>query len=142
MNDSLALCLRIAGAGLILLSALHLPLARRLKWKEEAARMSRLNESVFHVHTFFICLVLVAMGLPCLIDPSVLLEKSPAGAWGAWSLCAFWSARLWCQWFVYRPSWWQGLRFEMSMHWLFSFVWLYLSVLFGLCGAVQAGWIG
>ena len=141
MTDLLPPLLRTAGAGLIVLAFLHLPLDRRLKWREEAARMSPLNEAVFHVHTFFICLVLVATGLPCLLDPGVLLEKSRAGLWGAWSLCAFWSCRLWCQWFAYQPSWWKGLRFESAMHWLFSAVWLFLAGLYGLCGAVQAGWL-
>ena len=141
MIDTLAILLRLAGAGLIGLAFLHIPMATKLKWRDDAAKMSRLNEAVFHVHTIFICLVLVAMGLPCLLDPGVLLEKTRAGAWGAWTLCLFWAYRLWCQWFTYKPAWWKGLRFETSMHWLFSGVWLFLSVLFGLCGAVQVGWL-
>ncbi len=141
MSEWLPPCLRIAGAGLLLLALLHFPIARRLGWGKDAAKMSRLNATVFHVHSFFICLVLVAMGLPCLIEPGVLLEPSRAAAWGAWSLCGFWSARLWCQWFVYKPAWWRGLWFETAMHWFFSAVWVFLAVVYGLCGALQAGWL-
>ena len=65
MKDALTILLRVAGAGLILLAGLHLPIGRHLKWREEAARLSPVNASIFHVHTFFICFVLVMMGLPC-----------------------------------------------------------------------------
>lgn len=142
MTEVLPPLLRLAGAGLIALAFIHFPIGRRLKWREEAARMSELNATVFHVHTSFLCGVLVAMGLPCLLEPAVLLEKSRAGLWAAWSLSIFWAIRLWCQWFVYRPSWWEGRRFETAMHWLVTAIWLFLTLLFGLCGAVQAGWIG
>lgn len=141
MSEFLAPVLRLIGVCLILQSFAHIHLHKRLKWGEEAARMSPFNAAVFHVHTFFICLVLVMMGLPLAIDPGLLLEKSKIGAWAAWSLCVFWGCRLWCQWFTYNPAWWKGQRFEISMHWVFTGVWLALTVIFGLCGAIQAGWI-
>lgn len=141
MNEILIPCLRFAGAGLILLALLHVPIGRQLAWKEEAARMSRVNETVFHVHAFFICVVLVAMGLPCVLDPGVFLEPSRASAWGCWSLTGFWAARLWCQGFVYRPSWWRGKKLEAALHWWFTVVWMYLVAVFGACGARHAGWL-
>ncbi len=82
MIEILSFLLRFAGLGLILLAFLHIPMTTRLKWKEDAALMSQLNEAVFHVHTFFICMTVIAMGLPCLLDPGVLLEKSRAALWG------------------------------------------------------------
>lgn len=141
LREVLIPLLRFAGAGLILLAILHVPIARRLRWREEAARMSAVNAAVFHVHNLFICLVLVAMGLPCLFDPGVFFEQSRGVAWGTWSLCGFWGVRLWCQWCVYPAGLWQGKRFETGVHWFCTAVWLGLTVLFGLCGAWQAGWI-
>jgi len=141
MIEILSPLLRVAGAGLLLLAVVHLPISRRLRWREEAARMSPVNEDVFHVHAFFICVVLVAMGLPCLIAPEVLLEKSRAAAWGAWTLAAFWAVRLWCQWFVYRSELWRGKRLETAMHMIFSVVWTLLTALFAVCGAWQSGWL-
>ena len=140
MIDFLPAGLRIAGAGLILLALLHVPIARRLRWREDAARMSPVNEDVFHVHAFFVCIVLVAMGLPCLFEPQVLLEKSRAAAWGAWSLAAFWALRLWCQWFVYRRELWRRKPFETAMHATFTLIWICLTAIFALCGARQCGW--
>lgn len=139
---SLALLLRLAGAGLIGLAILHIPIGRHLKWREEMARLTPVNASIFHVHNFFICLVLVMMGLPCVFDPAVFLETSRAGAWMSWSFAGFWAIRLYFQWFVYQADFWRGKRLETRMHWWFTFVWLALTVLFATCGSVQTGWRG
>ena len=135
----LSILLRLAGAGLIALALLHLPMATKLGWRVEAARLSPMNASVFHVHTFFVCLVLVMMGLPCLIQPEVFLVPSKAGAWISWSIAVFWALRLYCQFFVYRADLWRGKRMETTMHILFSFIWTALTALFTTCGLVQAG---
>lgn len=140
MIETLSILLQLAGAGLILLAILHIPIGRRLKWREDAERLSAVNASIFHVHTFFICVVLVMMGLPCLLDPRVFLDKSRAAAWLSWSFAAFWIIRLYFQWFVYRADLWQGKRMETFMHWCFTFIWMALATLFSLCGLWQAGW--
>ena len=141
MSETLAILLRVAGAGLILLAGLHVPIGRHLKWREEGARLSAVNASIFRVHTFFICVVLVMMGLPCLMEPSVFLERSGAGAWLAWSFSVFWTIRLFFQWFVYPRDLWRGKRMETIVHAGFTIVWLWLALLFAFCGAWQAGWL-
>jgi len=141
MMELLPFLLRIAGAGLILLAVLHIPIGIQLKWREERARMAPVNASIFHVHAFFICLVLVLMGLPCLLDPAVFLEPSRAGKWAAWSLSIFWLVRLYFQWFVYRAELWRGKRMETFLHWWFTGVWIFLTTLFGTCALHQSGWV-
>jgi hypothetical protein len=141
MIESLTILLRIAGAGLLLLAALHIPIGRKLKWSEDARRLTPVNAAIFHVHTFFICLVLVMMGLPCLLDPGILIEKSRAGAWLAWSVSGFWAIRLYFQWFVYQSNLWRGKRMETAVHVWFTIVWSGLTALFGFCGMWQAGWL-
>ncbi len=138
--DTLEWPLRVAGAGLILLALLHVPISRELKWKEDARKLSPMNESVFHVHTFFVCLVLVIMGLPSLLTPQALLEKSMLGKWTAVSWSVFWFIRLYCQWFVYRSDLWKGNPKETFIHYWFTLVWIYLTTLYGLVAAVQFGW--
>jgi len=93
MSEVIPILLRITGAGLILLAILHVPIGRKLMWREQAARMSPENEAIFHVHAFFICVLLVMMGLPSLLEPSLFLEKSRAAAWASWLICGFWSLR-------------------------------------------------
>lgn len=141
MLEFLPLLLRVTGAGLILLAVLHVPISRKLMWREHAARMSAENASIFHVHAFFICVVLVMIGLPSLLDPRVFLEKSRAAEWASWSICGFWALRLYCQWFVYQADLWRGKRLETFMHFWFTGVWIFLVMVFGACGAYQAGWL-
>jgi hypothetical protein len=141
MSETLLIPLRITGAGLILLAILHVPIGRKLMWREQAARMSPENEAIFHVHAFFICVLLVMMGLPSLLEPSVFLEKSRAAMWVSWLVCGFWFLRLYCQWFVYGSNLWRGKRLETVMHFWFTAVWIWLVVVYGACGALQAGWL-
>lgn len=136
----LEILLRVAGAGLIALAFLHVPIARRLRWREDVVKMSEVNAAVFHAHAFFICVVLVGMGLPALVEPTLFTTPSRPGLWGCGFLTLFWALRLAAQWTHYRPSWWRGKRFETGMHWFFTFVWLFLTALFGTCAAIQAGW--
>jgi len=141
METLLPIFLRIAGAGLILLAILHIPIVRVLKWREDAARMAPANAAIFYVHAFFICVVLVMMGLPCLLDPQVFLEHSRAAKWLCWSFAIFWMIRLYFQFFVYRAELWRGKRMETALHWWFTCVWLFLVGLFGVCGVMQQGWL-
>ncbi len=142
MKELLIFLLRLAGIGLILLAFLHIPIGRVLKWREDGRRMSPENEQIFHVHTFFICLATVLMGLPCVLMPSVFLEKSAAGLWMAGSISLFWAVRLYFQFFVYRADLWKGKKRETILHWWFAVVWLALAALFACCVAVQTGWLG
>ena len=141
MTDLLAILLRIAGAGLLLLAVLHIPIGRQLGWKEDSKRLTPPNEAVFHVHTFFICLTVVMMGLPCLLEPAIFLAPSRAGAWISWSFTAFWACRLYFQWFVYPTALWRGKRLETRIHLVFTLIWLALTAVFAACGAQQAGWL-
>ena len=141
MKETLPILLRIAGAGLILLAGLHVPIGRHLKWREDSARLSPVNASIFRVHTFFICFVLVMMGLPCVFDLVVFLEKSRASAWLAWSFCAFWTTRLFFQWFVYPWNLWRSKRMETIVHAWLTIVWASLAALFAVCGIWQSGWL-
>lgn len=102
--------------------------------------MSEVNAVVFHVHTFFVILILAAMGLPALLEPEVFLAPTRTGLWATSSITVFWTCRLIAQWTVYRQSWWQGLPFETTMHWVFTIIWLALTLLFGACAARQFGW--
>lgn len=140
MTSTLAISLRIAGALLLILAALHWPISRRLKWNQESLLLSPVNAAIFRVHAFFISLILVLMGLPCIADPLVFLERNRAGGWLAWTFAAFWTARLWIQWFTFPRTLWVGKRFETRVHFIFTAIWIFLTALFTICGARQAGW--
>ena len=140
MNEILTSLLRIAGTGLILLAFLHIPIGKKLGWREDARKLSPVNEQVFHVHTFFLCLIIILMGLPCLFMPAIFLEKSFAGLWVSASFAVFWAMRLFFQFFVYRSDLWRGKRLETFVHYLFAMIWFSLATLFGASVAIQLGW--
>ncbi|MCC6242059.1 MAG: hypothetical protein IT353_04430 [Gemmatimonadaceae bacterium] len=146
ITDLVGMTLRAAGAGMILLAFVHIPIARHLQWREESARLSPANASIFGVHAFFICLVLVLMGLPALFAPQLFLAPSTGGAWASWSYATFWAARMLAQWFVYPSHLWRGKPLETRLHVLFSVIWMALTGVFGYCGVLQlrgtatAGW--
>jgi len=119
--------LRIAGATQIALALAHVTFGRRFNWPEELARLSLLNRQIFHVHCFFICLVLLLMGGASLLAPSALLERSQLGWMVAASLSIFWLARLFAQWFVYDRTLWRGRRFETAMHGLLTVLWMFYA---------------
>lgn len=141
MTEWLPFLLRIAGAGLIALAVSHVPIGRHLNWREDGARLTPVNAAVFRVHILFICIVLVMMGLPCLLDPQVFIEPSRAARWLTWSYAGFWGVRLYVQWFVYEPTLWRGKRRETAIHWLFTFTWAGLTALFAWCGMRQMAWL-
>jgi hypothetical protein len=139
VTDALLLLLRVAGAGLVLLALAHIPMSRELRWREEATRMSAQNESIFHVHTFFVCVMLAVMGARALFAPEIFIEPGTAAAWLSWTYALVWALRLYVQWFVFPQALWRGKRFETAMHVLFTVIWTALTVLFVVCGLVQGG---
>lgn len=141
MIGILNILLPTAGAGLLLLAILHLPIGKKLKWAEDARKLTPVNQSIFHVHTFFICLVLVLMGLPCLLEPAIFLNPTRAGAWMSWSFAVFWLIRLYFQWFVYQSELWRAKPLETAVHVWFTLVWAAIAGLFTTCGLWQAGWL-
>lgn len=140
MIDNLTILLRVAGAGLLLLAILHVPIGKQLKWIEDTRRLTPVNAAIFHVHTFFICLVFVMMGLPSLLEPEIFLKPTRPGLWLTWSISVFWAIRLYFQWFVYPLELWRGKRMETLIHVWFTLVWAGLATLFGACGMIQSSW--
>lgn len=139
MTPILVWLLRLAGIGLIVLTVLHIPIARQLRWREDVERLTPVNASVFRVHTLFICLVLLLMAAPCLLEPMVFLERTRAGAWLGGLFAIFWTCRLFAQWFIYPADLWRGKRLETSIHLWFTLIWAALAALFASCFLVQTG---
>ncbi len=128
--------LRLAGALQIILALLHLTFAKRFRWTEELAHLSLLNRQIFHVHTFFICLVLVMIGALSLLAPSALLEPTALSRLILPGFALFWGLRLYCQWFVYDPALWRGQRFNTIVHGMCTLLWSYLAAVYA------AVWLG
>ncbi len=121
--------LKITGVLLMALALVHIIFPGYFNWKNELKGMGLMNRQMMYVHTFFIALVVFLMGLLCFTSVKELVETA-LGKKVALGLCIFWTIRLFVQFFVYSPELWKGKRFETIIHILFSFLWLYLSVIF------------
>ena len=121
--------LKCVGAALSLLALVHGIFPKYFKWKTDLASLSLFNRQVMYVHTFFIALVVLLMGILCLSSASELIT-TPLGRKIALGLSVFWTCRLLIQFFGYSPKLWKGKVFETTVHIVFSITWIYLSILF------------
>lgn len=121
--------LKIIGILLILLAAMHAFFPKYFKWKEELRPLSLINRQMMEVHTLFIAIVLLLMGVLCLLATDELLTTK-LGKIVLTGIGLFWALRLLVQFFVYSPLLWRGKKFETAVHILFSLLWAYLTILF------------
>lgn len=121
--------LKIAGALLIVLSLLHIVFPMYFKWKVELSGLSHINREMMYVHTFFIGLTVMLMGILCLTSAAeiagTLLGRKIAFGFGI-----FWIVRLIIQFFGYSSILWRGKKFETAVHILFSVLWIYFTAVF------------
>jgi hypothetical protein len=121
--------LKIIGVLLIALGLAHAGFPRYFAWKKELAGLSLINRQMMYVHTFFIALIVLLMGVLCLTS-SVEITGTPLGRKLSLGLAVFWAARLFAQLFGYSSKLWRGKRFETSVHIAFIILWAYLSAVF------------
>jgi hypothetical protein len=121
--------IEIIGWLLILLALVHIIFPKYFKWKTELASLSLINREMMQVHTFFIALTVFGMGVLCIGSAEELVATS-LGKKMLLGMAIFWSIRMLMQFFVYSSKLWKGKTFETVVHILFSFLWVYLSLIF------------
>ena len=121
--------LQIIGAGCVVLALVHVIFPAYFDWKNELKPLSLINRQLMQVHTFFVALVVLLIGLLCLTSPAEL-TTTPLGKRLCLGLFVFWALRLFVQFFWYSPALWRGKRLETAVHVLFSLLWSYFSLVF------------
>jgi hypothetical protein len=121
--------LKIIGWILIILALVHGIFPRYFKWKNEFKNVSLINREMMYVHTFFIALMVLLMGVLCITSATDILETK-LGKTVSLGLSIFWTTRLIIQFFGYSSALWKGKIFETIVHVLFTFFWAYLSIVF------------
>jgi magnesium-transporting ATPase (P-type) len=119
----------IIGALLIVLALVHIFFPRYFHWKEDLKSMSLINRQVMQVHTFFIAFIVLLIGLLCIIHAQSMLSTK-IGRDIALGLAVFWGVRFLFQQFVYSKKLWRGKVFETIVHIVFSFLWIYFTLVF------------
>jgi hypothetical protein len=121
--------LDLIGSVMILLALAHAFFPRYFAWKENLAGLSLLHRQMMKVHTFFIALIILLMGLLCLTSSTELVHTA-LGRRVALGLGIFWGARLLAQLFGYSTKLWRGKPFETLVHIVFTIAWTYFTAVF------------
>jgi hypothetical protein len=121
--------LNIIGTILILLALVHGIFPKYLDWDNELRPHRVIYRQIMWVHTLFIALTLIFMGLLCITSAEELIG-TPLGRRVSLGLAVFWFIRLLIQFFGYSSELWRGKRFETVVHVLFAILWTYMSAIF------------
>jgi hypothetical protein len=121
--------LKIIGILLIALASMHAFFPKQFGWKKELASLGILSRQMMYVHTLFIALAILLMGVFCITSAHDLINTA-VGKRIALGFAIFWTTRLLVQFFGYSSELWRGKPFETMMHILFSILWVYLSLTF------------
>jgi hypothetical protein len=120
---------RIIGCLFIVLALSHVIFPRYFNWKQELSKLSLVNRQIMVVHSFFIALMVLLIGLLCLTSAHELITTT-LGKRISLGLGIFWGARLLIQFVGYSSKLWKGRLFETGVHIVFSIFWAYISVVF------------
>ena len=113
----------------MVLALVHLAFPRYFGWRQELAPLSLVNRQIMQVHTFFIGLVILLMGVLC-VTSATELTGTVLGRKLLLGLGIFWACRLGIQFFWFSPRLWRGKAFETTVHLVFTLLWIYLSTIF------------
>ena len=127
--------LKIAGVLLIGLALLHIGFPRRFQRNAELAGLSLLSRQIMYVHTLFVALTILLIGVLCVSSAGDLVNTT-LGRRVCLGLALFWLTRLVIQFFGYSSELWRGKVFETVIHIAFSVFWVYLTATFVLA------WLG
>lgn len=125
--------LSIVGIIFILLAVIHIGFPAYFKWSVELKPLSLVNRQMMSIHTLFIAIMVLLMGLLCLLSPGELTH-TVLGKRICIGMGIFWGIRLIVQLVGYSPRLWIGKPFETTMHVIFTGVWLYTNYVFWWVG--------
>jgi hypothetical protein len=106
-DDLLPLALRVIGAGQVLIGLAHVPMWWTFDWSREIARVTPLTGRVFAVQTFFVAVVVFALGALTALRPDLLLGRDELARILLGFAAIFWCLRLAAQPLVFDAVLWR-----------------------------------
>lgn len=128
--------IKVIGYLLMLLALVHIIFPKYFNWKEDLKPLSLINRQMMTTHTFFIALTVFLVGALSAFKSHDLVFTD-LGRSICLGLSVFWGIRLIFQLFIYSSELWKGKVFETIVHILFSFFWLYMTVVFAICSSLS-----
>jgi len=127
MNLHFPLFIEVAGVLQLITAAANFFLPAKLHYRENLAKVSPIIRQIFTIHSIYIVLVLVGLGLICLLFSNELAGATPLGRFLCGFLAIFWGSRIVLQIFYYDKA----VKKEHPLGALFfGAVFLYLAVIF------------
>jgi len=118
--------LQIAGAIQILLGLIHILFPWYFNWKKELPKLNLINKQMMEVHTFYVALTVLLLGLLSVFYADELFKEALGEAVTS-GIGLFWAIRLVLQFVWYSPKLWKGKPFETAVHFMFIGIWSLLS---------------
>ena len=109
-----------AAIGQLAIAVINLQLVRLLGWEDDLSKVSVLVREVFHVHKWFISIILVIFAVMTLRFSSELAGGSEMGRWLAGCIGGFWATRTWMQWGFYSASHRKETCGRNAVHWILT----------------------
>ena len=106
-----------AAIGQLAIAVINLQLVRLLGWEAELSKVSLLVREVFHVHKWFISIIMVIFAVMTLRFSTELAGGSEMGRWLAGGIGGFWAIRTWMQWGFYDASHRRESKGRNAVHW-------------------------
>ena len=106
-----------AAIGQLAIAVINLRLVKLLGWEQDLAKVSLLVREVFHVHKWFISIILVIFAVMTLRFSGELAGGSEMGRWLAGCIGGFWAIRTWMQWGFYSAEHRRETRGRNAVHW-------------------------
>ena len=123
--------LRLVGAVLVTLGLAHIALPRALDWPTHFTVLPALTRRIVHLHTFFIGVMCVLLGLVPLVLTAELLAPDRLGIAVLAAECVFWGLR-WCAQFVAFPAAvWRTSRLYVTGYVGTALLWTWIVGVFG-----------
>ena len=123
--------LNVIGIVLVLLALGHGLFPRYFDWANDLGSITLINRQLMYVHTLFIALFLLFVGVLCLTSAAEIIG-TPLGRRVSLALAVVWIVRLGIQFAGYSSELWRGKTLETIAHVAFSALWTYLSTIFFL----------
>lgn len=124
--------IKITGVLFVALALIHAIFPKYFNWKNELASLSIMNRQMMYIHSLFIAITVLLMGLLC-ITSATELYSTTLGRRISIGLLFFWGLRMMLQFFGYSSRIWRGKPFETTVHIAFSLFWIWLVFLFYRC---------
>lgn len=131
--------LQFAGVSMVCLALAHLSFSRMLNWREDLRKLTAINRQVFIVHTVFLAIGILMLGVDCIFFSQTLTDRSQLAMVATASFAMCWFSRLVCQLFIFTGPISENSKLEAVLRICGTSLWTFYTALFTSAFLYQIG---